>query len=61
MNSEMGAATAERGGQRKRIYTITAYGSRALEAARDLRLQLRRQYPAFAGGFDTTGFGLSKG
>ena len=48
LKSEMGKATAERGGRRKRIYTITAYGRRALEDARDFRIALWSQYPAFA-------------
>lgn len=48
LKSEMGKATSERGGRRKRIYTITAYGRKALEEARDLRLNLWSQYPAFA-------------
>jgi DNA-binding PadR family transcriptional regulator len=48
LKSEMGKATPERGGRRKRVYTITAYGKRALETARDLRLSLWKQYPAFA-------------
>ena len=51
LKSEMGSATAERGGRRKRIYTITAYGKRALEAARDFRVSLWNQYPAFANKF----------
>jgi PadR family transcriptional regulator PadR len=48
LKSKMGNATAERGGRRKRIYTITAYGRRALEASRDFRVSLWKQYPAFA-------------
>jgi PadR family transcriptional regulator, regulatory protein PadR len=48
LKSEMGKGTAERGGRRKRIYTITAYGKRALEDARDFRVALWSQYPAFA-------------
>ena len=48
LKSEMGSATAERGGRRKRIYSITAYGKRALEAARDFRVSLWSQYPAFS-------------
>lgn len=55
LKSEMGASTAERGGRRKRIYTITAYGKRALEAARDFRVSLWSQYPAFANKFDFNG------
>jgi PadR family transcriptional regulator, regulatory protein PadR len=52
LKSEMGKATAERGGRRKRIYTITAYGRRALEDARDFRISLWSQYPAFAKKFN---------
>lgn len=48
LTSDMGKATAERGGRRKRIYTITAYGRQALAAARDFRMSLWNQYPAFA-------------
>jgi PadR family transcriptional regulator, regulatory protein PadR len=49
LRSAMGKSTAERGGRRKRIYTITAYGQRTLASARDFRLSLWRQFPAFAG------------
>ncbi len=48
LNSKMGKATAERGGRRKRIYTITAYGRRVLATARDFRVSLWQQYPGFA-------------
>jgi PadR family transcriptional regulator, regulatory protein PadR len=48
VKSKMGEATAERGGRRKRIYTINAYGRRALEEAFDFRHSLWKQYPAFA-------------
>ncbi len=51
LKSEMGDSTAERGGRRKRIYTITAYGRKALEASRDFRVSLWKQYPAFADKF----------
>lgn len=54
LTSEMGESTAERGGRRKRIYTITAYGRRALEMSRDFKVSLWKQYSAFAPGF--TGF-----
>lgn len=47
LTSEMGKATAERGGRRKRIYTITAYGRRALATSRDFKLSLWKQYPSF--------------
>ena len=55
LKSEMGGSTAERGGRRKRIYTITACGKRALEAARDFRVSLWSQYPAFANKFGFNG------
>jgi len=48
LTSKMGQATAERGGRRKRIYTITAYGKRVLEEAREFKMSLWNQYPAFA-------------
>ncbi len=49
LKSEMGKATAERGGRRKRIFTITALGKRVLKEARDFKVALWEQYPAFAG------------
>ena len=55
LKSEMGKATAERGGRRKRIYVITAYGKRALEASRDFRISLWSQYPAFSSKFGFEG------
>src|SRR5436190_1845177 len=48
LKSSMGKSTAERGGRRKRIYTITAYGQRTISSARDFRLSLWKQFPAFA-------------
>ena len=51
LKSAMGKSTAERGGRRKRIYTITAYGKRILETSREFRLSLWNQYPAFANKF----------
>lgn len=48
LNSKMGNATAERGGRRKRIYTITAYGRRVLAHSREFKLSLWNQYPGFA-------------
>jgi PadR family transcriptional regulator PadR len=46
--SEMGESTAERGGRRKRIYKITAYGRKILAAARDFKMGLWNQFPDFA-------------
>lgn len=48
LKSEMGSPSAVRGGRRKRIYSITAYGQKALEISRDLKLSLWNQYPAFS-------------
>lgn len=48
LTSEMGASSAERGGRRKRIYTITASGANALKTSRDFKLSLWKQYPAFS-------------
>lgn len=50
LDSEMGQSTAERGGRRKRIYTLTAYGCRVLSDVRNFRLSLWNQYPGFANG-----------
>lgn len=46
--SELGKPTAVRGGRRKRIYTISASGQKALTASKELRTSLWNQYPAFA-------------
>jgi DNA-binding PadR family transcriptional regulator len=37
VNSEMGEATAERGGRRKRIFSVTVAGSRILHEVREVR------------------------
>lgn len=37
VKSKMGGASAERGGRRKRLFTITSYGRLALEDLRDTR------------------------
>ncbi|MEZ5043428.1 MAG: PadR family transcriptional regulator [Saprospiraceae bacterium] len=50
LDSKMGSPSAIRGGRRKRIYSITAYGQKALETSRDLRLSLWQQYPPFMTG-----------
>jgi DNA-binding PadR family transcriptional regulator len=49
LESAMGDSTAERGGRRKRIYTITAIGQKTLQESRDFKLNLWQQFPAFAG------------
>lgn len=48
LTSAMGESTAERGGRRKRIYTITASGARTLRQSRDFKISLWNQFPAFA-------------
>ena len=48
LTSEMGQPTAERGGRRKRIYTITNAGRNALQASRDFKVNLWNQYPGLA-------------
>lgn len=50
LTSEMGNSSPERGGRRKRIYTITASGRSVLSEARDFRVSLWDQYPGFANG-----------
>ncbi|MEM7512946.1 MAG: PadR family transcriptional regulator [Bacteroidota bacterium] len=50
LKSEMGESTAKRGGRRKRIYSITAAGHSALADAKELRMSLWSQYPAFSSG-----------
>ena len=48
LKSEMGEPTATRGGRRKRIYEITAYGERVLRASRDFKMGLWDQFPGLA-------------
>lgn len=50
LKSEMGSATSERGGRRKRIYVITAYGKKVLRESRDFKVSLWDQFPDFATG-----------
>ena len=40
VNSEMGGATAERGGRRKRFFTVTIAGSRIIHEVRAVRNRL---------------------
>lgn len=49
LKSAMGSATAERGGRRKRIFTITALGKRVLKDSRDFKISLWQQFPALSG------------
>ena len=48
LKSEMSEPTATRGGRRKRIFEITAYGERTLRASRDFKMSLWNQFPGLA-------------
>ena len=48
VKSSMGNATAERGGRRKRIFTITALGHKTLKESRDFKVGLWEQFPGLA-------------
>lgn len=48
LQSTMGEPSSIRGGRRKRIYSITAYGIKALQDAKTLRLALWNQFPNFS-------------
>lgn len=45
LSSEMGGATAERGGRRKRFFTVTAAGRKALQEVHQLRTELWNAAP----------------
>lgn len=45
LKSSMGGATAERGGRRKRYFTLTSAGRKVLERTIRQRLQLYKQVP----------------
>ena len=50
LTSEMGHPSTNRGGRRKRIYTITASGQPALKNSKEFRFSLLQQYPALSFG-----------
>ncbi len=45
VKSEYGGATEERGGRRKRIFTITSSGMNALKRSKDVKVNLWQQIP----------------
>ena len=45
VTSELGGATAERGGRRKRLFRVTALGGRALQEVQQLRNELWQLLP----------------
>jgi len=48
VKSHWGSATAERGGRRKRIFTVTQGGVAALEQLKEMRIQLWNQIPSLS-------------
>lgn len=48
VKSDWSEATAERGGRRKRLFTITNAGREALEQSRDVYIKLWGQIPGFS-------------
>ena len=47
LQSELGGATQERGGRRKRIYELTAEGKATLNEVKQMRANLWNQVPSF--------------
>ncbi len=45
LSSTMGGATAERGGRRKRFFTVTAVGRKALQEVKQIRADLWNALP----------------
>lgn len=45
VKSEMGEPTAERGGRRKRLFSVTAYGQRTLQEIQAVRANLWNRMP----------------
>ncbi len=52
LKSWEGGATSERGGRRKKFYTLTAHGKKALVAAHELRQELSKNIPGLNLGLD---------
>ena len=48
VKSKMGEPTQERGGRRKRLFSLTTAGKKALEEAHSLRTQMYNQIPRVA-------------
>jgi len=49
VRSSLKNSTSDRGDRRKRIFVITALGKRALRSSMEFKVQLWKEYPAFAG------------
>lgn len=48
VESKLGGATDERGGRRKRIFTLTSAGKNLLHKSQDVKVHLWRQIPELA-------------
>jgi DNA-binding PadR family transcriptional regulator len=48
LRSQTGGATQERGGRRKRFFTLTASGTKAIREIRDLRAEFWKHIPKLA-------------
>lgn len=48
LSSQLGEATPERGGKRKRYFTVTKYGQKVLQETRDQRQELWNAIPRIA-------------
>jgi PadR family transcriptional regulator PadR len=48
LKSQTGGATQTRGGRRKRYFTLTSSGTKAIQEIRDLRAQFWKQIPRIA-------------
>ena len=49
VRSSLKNSTSERGDRRKRIFVITALGKRVLRESMEFKVELWKEYPAFAG------------
>ncbi len=48
IDSEMAGASTKRGGRRKRMYQVTASGTKVLQEVKDMRSMLWDQVPSYA-------------
>lgn len=48
LKSKLGDPESKRGGKRKRLFSITPYGKKAMDESLDLRMSLRKQIPDLA-------------
>jgi DNA-binding PadR family transcriptional regulator len=54
LRSSLKSSASDRGDRQKRIFTITALGKRVLRESMEFKVQLWKEYPAFAGRFGLT-------